>query len=298
MGDTKDLGRIMSSLKIHPSEIARQKAKAAFLQKAEESTRSLHILRKSRFQLSRKAVLTFVAGAASMLILAAGFRSFLNPGFLSGTIAENSGIVRYRAFPPQVTIPSIRTYERYAGEIVLLPAPPGGETIRKEFLKCDGKRYDASKYPTLFSVLGVCSGNNQTASAFRVPDLSKSAVVPGFQYYIRCGGEAAVSAGQHTGTEKTSIVYAPENAGASVESLRVSVCYGQIVLLKLPGLEAYGGFLPCSGQTLRAADYPELSSALGVRAKTFVLPDLRGQSPVSGAGYYICNTGTNPYDDP
>lgn len=81
------------------------------------------------------------------------------------------------------------------------------------------------------------------------------------------------------------IQYRAFTVGANVPALDTAQkVAGELVLLKASD-EAIekGGYLPCRGQMLIAADYPALAKILADSEETFLLPDLSEQSPVPGA---------------
>mgnify|MGYP000865079215 FL=1 len=88
MSDNGDLDDIMSRIIITHSPAAKEKAKAAFMVKADEVTKSKKES-KHRFLKNKHLVYSFLTGMAAMLILVAGTMSVLNPEFLTGTVRSS-----------------------------------------------------------------------------------------------------------------------------------------------------------------------------------------------------------------
>lgn len=85
MSDNRELDDIMNRIKITPNPAAKEKAKAAFLLKAEDVTES-EKENKQRFLKNRHLVYSFLSGMTAMLVLVVGTMSALNPEFLSGAV--------------------------------------------------------------------------------------------------------------------------------------------------------------------------------------------------------------------
>lgn len=133
MSDNKELDEIMKPLNIAPNEVAKQKAKLQFLQKAEESVQMKNKKLNTNSWFSRQSLLAFATGMAAMLILAAGITSAVNPLFLPGTISSKAKVTRYRIFPSGICAPKINSSDNYLGELSILPQAAEGLEIDKTF---------------------------------------------------------------------------------------------------------------------------------------------------------------------
>lgn len=85
MSDYREINEVMNQIKPLPDPKAKEKAKAAFLLKAEELMESEKKC-KLKFWKNKQLVYSFASGMAAMLILVVGMMSVLNPEFLTGTV--------------------------------------------------------------------------------------------------------------------------------------------------------------------------------------------------------------------
>ena len=85
MSDYREMDKVMNHIKPLPDSKAKEKAKAAFLLKAEEAMENEKKC-KPKFWKNKQLVYSFASGMAAMLILVVGMMSVLNPEFLAGTV--------------------------------------------------------------------------------------------------------------------------------------------------------------------------------------------------------------------
>lgn len=187
MSDQFELDKLMKSLTPTPDEEAKKKAKALFLQAAEEAGHAWTEIaqentaepnrKSSVFRKSRNAWLHFAAGMAAMLVLTLGVLTAYDSTFLLGSVRNGNGLIQYRAFPTEAKDHELNTAERVAGELVLLKA--SDEVIMKSgYIPCRGQTLNAAEYPTLAKIFA------NGAQTFILPDLSEQSPVPGAVWCI------------------------------------------------------------------------------------------------------------------
>ncbi|NLI13974.1 phage tail protein [Pelotomaculum propionicicum] len=267
MSDQFEFNELIKSLNVTPDEEAKQKAKALFLQKAEEAEQTQtaeHKKTGSVFRKNRRSLFNFAAGMAAMLILTVGILTAYDPSFLTGSVSGGGDIVQYRMFPAGTETPVLDTAQKYSGELSVFHIPGADEDINSQFIKSDG-----------------------------------AAFAEGFAYYVTQFGSKADTGKVENTVTKGKVLYVPVNRSDYKADYGNAVCCGEIVLLKASDkvLQKHG-YLPCKGQTLNAKDYPVLAGILAPGAEQFTLPDLSGQSPVEGAVWCIAAEGDYPYTRP
>ncbi|MGD9567742.1 MAG: hypothetical protein AB7V48_05390 [Sedimentibacter sp.] len=89
MSDNKDIDDIMNRIKITSNSAAKEKAKAAFLLKADEVTEN-EKESKHRILKNKHLIYSFLTGMAAMLVLVVGTQVMLNTEFLSGAVRTTS----------------------------------------------------------------------------------------------------------------------------------------------------------------------------------------------------------------
>ncbi|NLF42894.1 MAG: tail fiber protein [Bacteroidales bacterium] len=187
MSDQFELDRLMKSLTPPPDEEAKKKAKALFLQTAEETERTWTEIAQENtskpqkknpvFRKSRNAWLHFAAGMAAMLVLTLGILTAYDPTFLLGSVRSGNGLIQYRAFPAEAKDHELDSVKSVAGELVLLKA--SDEVLEKSgYLPCRGQTLKAADYPALAKILA------DGAQTFILPDLSDQSPVPGAVWCI------------------------------------------------------------------------------------------------------------------
>lgn len=85
MSDNRELDEVMKHIKLTLNQAAKEKARAVFLQKIDESMESGKE-NKQMFWKNKRLLYSFASGMAVMLILVVGLMSAVNPEFLSGTV--------------------------------------------------------------------------------------------------------------------------------------------------------------------------------------------------------------------
>jgi microcystin-dependent protein len=300
MSDNQNLDEIMKSLTITPNETARQKAKEAFLQKAEEVHKMDDMQPESKaktksFPKRKQLILTFVAGMAAAILMFTGINAAINPTFLTGTLISHSQVVRYRMFPSQGNIPKIGSVDKYLSEVIILYTPDHEWAVNNDYSLCDGRQLSLSSESTLFSAIRGAYGYDYSAFKFSLPDYSQTEPASDLDYYTVQSGSYPFSDGK---TIKTAddIAYVAEDVTDFSNEYGYSVLCGEVELIKASDKASLQKlFLPCEGQTLLAKDYPVLASIIAPFQKEFTLPDLKGKSPIDGAEYYIAYSGLYTY---
>lgn len=187
MSDQFEFDKLMKSLTPPPDDEAKRKAKALFLQTAEEKDRAWNETTQENtakpkrnnfvFHKSRNAWFHFAAGMAAMLILTLGVLTAYDPSFLAGSVRGGGDLLQYRAFPAGAKGHELDTVERVAGELVLLKA--SDDVIEKSgYLPCRGQTLNAAEYPVLAKIFA------DGAQTFILPDLSEQSPVTGAVWCI------------------------------------------------------------------------------------------------------------------
>lgn len=290
----------LKSLDVTPDKEAKARAKAAFLDKAEEivSTGQNAEVKKAKRKSRKKAILCFAAGMAAMLIMFVGIRAAYSPAFLTGTITAGGDQIYYRVFPAEVDAPALDDASPYTGELVLLPCPGQEQAYAGNLTACDGKTLLMDDYMSLLSVISGQYGLDWATRSFSVPDY---AAVDGFQYCLFTDGAYPYYDENSQVIVNDEFQYVAADFFAYAENAdnpqnRYGFYLGEIVLLYTAEWETMEeDLLPCEGQTLKSADYPGLAVVLGVTGDHFTLPDLRNEAPVEGAAYFISLGGEIPF---
>lgn len=274
MSDRFELDKLMKSLNITPDEEAKRKAKALFLQTAENVEEVQEIqaeqppiktskLKRTGFfsRKNKRAFINFAAGMAAMLVLAVGVLTAYDPTFLTGSVTGGGDIIQYRIFPAGTKSPVLDTEQKYLGELSVFHIPGTNEEMNNQFTVSD-----------------------------------RDTFAEGFAYYVTQTGSKANIGNIADTVTKDGLLYIPVNLSDYKITYGNAVCYGELVLLKASdrALQKYT-YIPCKGQILKASDYPILAGILAPGAATFTLPDLWGQSPVEGAVWCIALEGDYPY---
>lgn len=274
MSDKFEFDKLIKSLNVTPDEGAKQKAKALFLQKAEEveqaqtaqpQSQPNTVLEKPKekgfIRNKRLAFINFAAGMAAMLILTAGIFTAYDPTFLTGSVSSGGDIIQYRMFPAGEKIPIIDTAQKYIGELSVIHVPGINENINCQFIK-----------------------NN------------KIIFTKGFSYYVTQSGSKANEDSSENKIIKDGLLYVSVNRSDYKVDYGNAVCCGELVLLKASDRALQkNGYLPCKGQTLKSLDYPVLAGILASGEERFTLPDLSGKSPIEGAVWCVASRGDYPY---
>lgn len=189
MSDQFKPDKLLKSLTPTPDDKAKERAKALFLQTAEEAEgawseqeNKAESKRKNFiFFKDRKVWLSFAAGMAAMLILTLGILTY-DPTFLVGSVRGESNLIHYRTFPAGAEVPAPDTVQKVAGELVLLKA--SDEVLEKiGYIPCRGQTLNAADYPTLAEIFA------DGAQTFVLPDLSEQSPVAGAVWCITAKSE-------------------------------------------------------------------------------------------------------------
>jgi hypothetical protein len=236
MSDNNELDKFMESLDITPDENAKQKAKEAFLKKAEEvkkmneSEKEEKSKKGFRFWKSKQSILSFVSGMAAMLVLMAGVVTAVNPTFLAGTMTGSSKVIRYRMFDTKTIIPDTIVPEKYISELSILHTPKNNQIISDAYTLCDGKKLSIFKYSVLFSALSGGYDSDYTKYEFGVPNYSNKQI-SGFSYFIVQSGYFPAP-GSKSSEVKDDIKYVADDIYKDINSYNNNISAGEIVLLK------------------------------------------------------------------
>lgn len=187
MSDPFEWDKLIKSLTPTPDAETKKKAKALFLQTAEEAERvwtetaqedTSEPYRKSSFlRKSKNSWFHFIAGAAAMLILSLGVLTAYDSTFLLGSVRSGNDLIQYRAFPAGAKDHELDRAQRVAGELVLLKA--SDEVLLKSgYIPCRGQTLNAADYPALAQILA------DGAQTFILPDLSAQTPVSGAVWCI------------------------------------------------------------------------------------------------------------------
>lgn len=297
MSDHLEFEKLMKSLEVKADPVAREKARAAFFKKAEEVAAPVKdpgLVRQKR-KTRRRGLFYFAAGMAAMLILFVGIHAAFTPAFLTGTIAGQEKIIRYRLFPAEAEAAAVNAASVYTGELVLLPTPPAGQNYKEELTLCDGKTVSMDAYMPLLAVMSGHYGLDWTARTFGIPDFSQNSLADGFDYCLVTQGLYPYGNSQQDSVTADGIRYVAQ-AFSAVDGGAYDLYLGELVLIKTANGSALPKeLIPCAGQKLRSGDYPALAAVMGVTTASFTLPDLRESSPVTGASYYVVTGGASPY---
>lgn len=275
MSDQFEFDKLIKSLNVTPDEGAKQKAKALFLQKAEEAEQiktartqpqpnalpAKPIGKGFVFWKNKRVFINFAAGMAAMLILAVGILTAYDPTFLTGSVSSGGDIIQYRMFPAGTEIPLLDTAQKYVGELSIFHDPGPDENINSQFAKSN-----------------------------------KGAFTEGFSYYVTQSGSKATAGSSENTVKKDGLMYIPVNRSDYKVNYGNTVCCGELILLKASDRALQeNGYLPCKGQTFKSSEYPVLAGILASGSLRFTLPDLSGQTPVEGAVWCIVSAGDFPY---
>lgn len=299
MSDNRELDEIMEPLDIIPNEEVKQNARTLFLNKAKELMRMNEEKQKQRFWRNKQIITSFMAGMAAMLMLVVGITSAVNPGLLTGTVASQPDIVRYRMFPAKIRIPDVNNGKKYILELSLFSQPINPEN---NAMLCDGRSLILTQYTLLFTLLGDYYGGN-LRTYFNIPDLRNKFSSPSMSYYMTVAADNFPYPGKDNSIAKDDIKYVPYDASyysTNKQAVQDETFFGEIVLMKAGDDSSLSDkFIPCEGQKLEASKYPELYQKLKDKnaedTTSFTLPDMSGMSPIDGAKYYISIAGNNSY---
>lgn len=251
-----------------------------------------------RLRLSRQVLLAFSAGMLAMLILLVGIIAAVQPSFLTGTVASSSSVVRYRLFPARMFIPALLSDGTpYVGEVGIFPNT--ATLAQQGYMLAEGQKLNINTNQALFSLL-TSYGYDTVKMTFNLPDYHSLAAPAKYRYYVSIDGIFPVRSDTPAQAVVSDLAYVAEPA----TYLQTSSAYqegpflGEIVLLQAasPSLVASTA-LPCEGQTINEQDYPSLAYVLSRLGLGTTIPDLRGQSPVAGAAYYIIHQGIYGFYD-
>lgn len=263
MSDKFELERHIKSLTPAPDKEAKREAKALFLQTAEEAAEAwAEKAQENTAEPKRKGLLFRIRKSRKTWFnFAAG---------MAATLILAIGILT--AYDPAYLSGSVGGGDEM---IHYRMFPAGTETLALD---------TAQKAAGELSLFHLPGEGEEIHGQFTKID--RPAPTGGFAYYTT--GENKVTNG--------GLLYVPVNRSNYKVEYGNSVCYGELVLLKATNLTLKrGGYIPCNGQTLSAADYPVLAGILAPGAEKFTLPDLSEQSPVEGALWCIASRGDYPY---
>ena len=298
MSDHFEFEKLMKSLEVKADPVAKEKARETFLNQAEavaapaKNQGTVKERRKNR----KRSILSFAAGMAAMLILFVGIYAAFTPAFLTGTIAGQETVVRYRLFPSETEVAAVGSSSVYTGELMILYTPGSAQTYREELTVCDGKTLSMDSYLPLLAVVSGRYGLDWQARTFCIPDYTKNQLTEGFYYCLVTEGLYPYGSDPGESISAAGIRYVAEDFSAGAKNGAYGLYLGELVLLKTANTETLPKeLLPCAGQTLKTGDYPVLAALMGISGTSFTLPDLKEKSPVQGASYYLSAGGDSPY---
>lgn len=147
-------------------------------------------------------------------------------------------------------------------------------------------------------------GYDSNRSTFSLPNYQSLATPAPYRYYIAQSGIFPLRSDQTAQLIAGDLAYYADQAdyltnGSNPDD---TIIASEILLLQVSSPSLVEKFaLPCEGQVLKMSDYPILGYILTQNQDSdcsFSLPDVRGQSPVAGAAYYMVTNGTYVYEDP
>lgn len=244
-------------------------------------------------KITKRNILSFLAGIALALLLGVGLEAAVDPSFLQGTTAGNDTVVRYRMFAANASIPNVEQPDKYLGEVVIRYNPKINTTDSRSYLAADGQSLAIADNAALFSSIGASYGVDASYQNFKLPDFSKTELSDKTSYMIDVDGSYPMPGGKAATVNNgiayvaASDAYDPENSASEFGYFTVD--FGEIVLFRTtdPSLVS-DHYIPCEGQLLTAKDYPDLSATVFANQKVFRVPDLSDSSPIAGTEYYIC----------
>lgn len=196
----------------------------------------------------------------------------------------------------------------------------------RNWASCDGQILSIQQNTALFSLLGIAYGGNGI-STFALPNLNGNNGKPSLgpylngvvapkstvlNYCINLMGIYPPNSGNPSEFPITTGMLPGNPAPQTMPTVYMAVqplndampCMGEVVLLNpndpyVSMLISNGQIAPCQGQTMQINTNQALFALLGITyggngVNNFALPDLRGQSPVLGMGYYIATNGIFP----
>ncbi len=251
-----------------------------------------------RLRLSRQVLLAFSAGMLAMLILLVGIIAAVQPSFLTGTVASSSSVIRYRLFPARMFIPDLSAEgSPYLGEVGIFPNT--ATLAQQGYMLAEGQKLNINTNQALFSLL-TSYGYDTVKMTFNLPDYHSLAAPAKYRYYVSINGLFPVRSDTAAQAVVSDLAYVAEPATylQNTSDYQEGPFLGEIVLLQAasPSLVASTA-LPCEGQTINEQDYPALAYVLSRLGLGTTIPDLRGQSPVAGATFYIIHQGVYGFYD-
>lgn len=260
-----------------------------------------------RFNKKIQTIIGFAIGVLTTIIIGSViFIHLKSPIILTG-LSDNTSddVILYKMLPNISFLSSVEVNweegypiigESFLGEYKILPDPPGRLSVHKTFAPCDGSGFDINISNALYTLLSEMinvSGETYSLSEFSILDLPKHST-----YMSRSGSFPMRGGGGNANNiviEK--IVYVPCEA-SFLQYYSGDLQTGEILLVKTDDYSKLNFIvIPCNGQTVTAAEYPEFAAALFPSSDNYTVPDLTGTSPIKGAQFCITVRGKYPFHD-